>query len=74
METVVAQVKAQLEAQGHIGSVKLVATPNTVTLIAGAPYRPVQMVLLVSRSLDELLTFCDLDCTAFAYDGSEVIP
>eukprot|EP00011_Vannellida_sp_DIVA3-517-6-12_P013022 CAMPEP_0114624118 /NCGR_PEP_ID=MMETSP0168-20121206/10607_1 /TAXON_ID=95228 ORGANISM="Vannella sp., Strain DIVA3 517/6/12" /NCGR_SAMPLE_ID=MMETSP0168 /ASSEMBLY_ACC=CAM_ASM_000044 /LENGTH=1083 /DNA_ID=CAMNT_0001835393 /DNA_START=34 /DNA_END=3282 /DNA_ORIENTATION=+ len=50
----------------------LLRTSNAVTICPGAPYRNIQVVLMLCSTIDEALCFCDLDCTALAFDGAHV--
>eukprot|EP00927_Polykrikos_kofoidii_P045631 TRINITY_DN3966_c0_g1_i2.p1 TRINITY_DN3966_c0_g1~~TRINITY_DN3966_c0_g1_i2.p1 ORF type:complete len:1265 (+),score=154.20 TRINITY_DN3966_c0_g1_i2:55-3849(+) len=46
-----------------------VQTPNSVTVCGCPPYRRVQLVTKVAETISELLSFVDLPCTGYIYDG-----
>lgn len=50
----------------------VVKTANTITICSEFPYRHVQIVVSVCRSIEEHLISSDLDCVSSAYDGSNV--
>lgn len=50
----------------------VVRTANTISICSEAPYRHVQIVISVCKSIEEHLVTSDLDCVASAYDGSNV--
>ena len=47
-------------------------TPCSVQIIGDFPLRHVQIITVINKSLDEYLLFCDLDCTALAFDGQQL--
>eukprot|EP01127_Copromyxa_protea_P018633 TRINITY_DN5907_c0_g1_i1.p1 TRINITY_DN5907_c0_g1~~TRINITY_DN5907_c0_g1_i1.p1 ORF type:complete len:969 (-),score=179.77 TRINITY_DN5907_c0_g1_i1:104-3010(-) len=49
-----------------------VRTANTVSICSKRPYRHVQIVTSVFRSIEEFMIFPDLDCVSCVYDGSNV--
>lgn len=48
-------------------------TKNTLTVVGGHPLPNVQLVCKTVRSCQELLVHSDVDCTAMAYDGANVL-
>ena len=54
------------------GPSALIRTHNAITICSQRPYRNVQIVLSMYRSVHELLDFVDLDCTAVCFDGNNV--
>mmetsp|Transcript_52796 Transcript_52796/g.123484 ORF Transcript_52796/g.123484 Transcript_52796/m.123484 type:complete len:1401 (-) Transcript_52796:51-4253(-) len=50
----------------------VLTTKNAITICGQWPTRPVQIVFYVCETLDETLSYCDLDCTAIAFDGRDV--
>ena len=49
-----------------------VRTKNAITIASHYPVRHVQIVLRLYKSISEILTGFDVDCSCFAYDGKEV--
>jgi ankyrin repeat protein len=49
-----------------------VRTKNAVTIVSQYPTRHVQIVLRIYRSISEILTGFDVDCSCAAYDGTQV--
>ncbi|PGH19662.1 hypothetical protein AJ80_03817 [Polytolypa hystricis UAMH7299] len=49
-----------------------IRTKNTITIVSKYPIRHVQVVLRLYKSVSEILTGFDVDCSCFAYDGSQV--
>ncbi|KAF2818991.1 ankyrin [Ophiobolus disseminans] len=49
-----------------------VRTKNAVTIVSQYPTRHVQIVLRIYRSISEILTGFDVDCSCAAYDGNQV--
>ncbi|CAA9958257.1 Ankyrin repeat protein [Pyrenophora teres f. maculata] len=49
-----------------------VRTKNAITIASQYPTRHVQIVLRIYRSISEILTGFDVDCSCAAYDGSQV--
>jgi ankyrin repeat protein len=49
-----------------------VRTKNAITIVSQYPTRHVQIVLRIYRSISEILTGFDVDCSCAAYDGSQV--
>ncbi|KAK5111614.1 hypothetical protein LTR85_011792 [Meristemomyces frigidus] len=49
-----------------------IRTKNTVTIASQYPVRHVQIVLRIYRSISEILTGFDVDCSCVAYDGQQV--
>ncbi|KAH8704467.1 hypothetical protein GQ44DRAFT_831459 [Phaeosphaeriaceae sp. PMI808] len=49
-----------------------VRTKNAITIVSQYPTRHVQVVLRIYRSISEILTGFDVDCSCAAYDGSQV--
>ncbi len=52
-----------------VGECIMVRTPNSLTFVPHFPQRHIQIILLPTRTLSEMLLFADLDCTALAFDG-----
>jgi hypothetical protein len=49
-----------------------IRTKNTITIASQYPTRHVQIVLRIYRSVAEILTGFDVDCSCTAYDGHQV--
>lgn len=49
-----------------------VRTKNTITIVSQYPTRHVQIVLRIYKSISEILTGFDVDCSCAAYDGKQV--
>lgn len=49
-----------------------VRTKNTITIASQYPTRHVQIVLRIYKSISEILTGFDVDCSCGAYDGKQV--
>lgn len=49
-----------------------IRTKNTITIASQYPTRHVQIVLRIYRSVAEILTGFDVDCSCAAYDGQQV--
>jgi ankyrin repeat protein len=49
-----------------------IRTKNAITIASSYPTRHVQIVLRIYRSVSEILTGFDVDCSCAAYDGSQV--
>lgn len=49
-----------------------IRTKNTITIASQFPSRHVQIVLRIYRSVAEILTGFDVDCSCAAYDGKQV--
>jgi len=49
-----------------------VRTKNAITIASHYPIRHVQIVLRLYKSVSEILTGFDVDCSCFVYDGSQV--
>ncbi|KAI1764033.1 ankyrin [Hypoxylon sp. FL1150] len=55
-----------------LSEVTVVRTKNAVTICSQYPTRHVQIVLRVYKSISEILTGFDIDCSCAAYDGKQV--
>jgi ankyrin repeat protein len=64
----------QIEKQVRVvaGCTTTVRTKNAVTICSEYPRRHVQIVLRIYKSVSEILTGFDVDCSCAAYDGSQV--
>lgn len=49
-----------------------IRTKNTITIASQYPTRHVQIVLRIYKSISEMLTGFDVDCSCAAYDGKQV--
>ncbi|KAA8645611.1 hypothetical protein EYZ11_003498 [Aspergillus tanneri] len=49
-----------------------VRTKNTITIVSQYPTRHVQIVLRIYKSIAEILTGFDVDCSCAAFDGKQV--
>lgn len=49
-----------------------IRTKNTITIVSQYPVRHVQIVLRIYKSITEILTGFDVDCSCAAYDGKQV--
>ncbi|KAL8726219.1 MAG: hypothetical protein Q9166_006844 [cf. Caloplaca sp. 2 TL-2023] len=52
--------------------VTTVRTKNAITVASRYPIRHVQIVLRLYKSVSEILSGFDVDCSCFAYDGNQV--
>ncbi|KAL9594574.1 MAG: hypothetical protein Q9219_006958 [cf. Caloplaca sp. 3 TL-2023] len=52
--------------------VTIVRTKNAITIASHYPVRHVQIVLRLYKSVSEILSGFDVDCSCFAYDGNQV--
>ncbi|KAI1426426.1 ankyrin repeat protein [Xylaria sp. FL1777] len=55
-----------------LSEVTVVRTKNAITICSQYPIRHVQIVLRVYKSVSEILTGFDIDCSGAAYDGKQV--
>ncbi|KAI8633475.1 ankyrin repeat protein [Xylariaceae sp. FL1651] len=55
-----------------LSEVTVVRTKNAITICSQYPTRHVQIVLRVYKSISEILTGFDIDCSGAAYDGKQV--
>ncbi|KAI1467469.1 ankyrin [Daldinia caldariorum] len=55
-----------------LSEVTVVRTKNAITICSQYPTRHIQIVLRVYRSISEILTGFDIDCSCAAYDGEQV--
>ncbi|TGJ87446.1 hypothetical protein E0Z10_g1316 [Xylaria hypoxylon] len=55
-----------------LSEVTIVRTKNAITICSQYPTRHVQIVLRVYKSVSEILTGFDIDCSGAAYDGKQV--
>ncbi|KAH9887785.1 ankyrin repeat protein [Xylariomycetidae sp. FL2044] len=55
-----------------LSEVTVVRTKNAITICSQYPTRHVQIVLRVYKSVSEILTAFDIDCSGAAYDGKQV--
>ncbi|KAI1137936.1 ankyrin [Hypoxylon sp. FL0543] len=55
-----------------LSEVIVVRTKNAITICSQYPTRHVQIVLRVYKSISEILTGFDIDCSGAAYDGNQV--
>ena len=49
-----------------------IRTKNAITIVSQYPSRHIQIVLRLYKSISEILTGFDVDCSCVAYDGSNV--
>ncbi|KAB8238727.1 ankyrin repeat protein [Aspergillus alliaceus] len=49
-----------------------IRTKNTITIVSQYPTRHVQIVLRIYKSISEILTGFDVDCSCAAFDGKQV--
>lgn len=49
-----------------------IRTKNTITIASQYPTRHVQIVLRIYKSMAEILTGFDVDCSCVAYDGTQI--
>ncbi len=50
----------------------VIRTKNAITIVSEYPTRHVQIVLRLYKSMSEILTGFDVDCSCVAYDGQQV--
>ncbi|KAI2783473.1 ankyrin [Daldinia loculata] len=55
-----------------LSEVTVVRTKNAITICSQYPTRHIQIVLRVYKSISEILTGFDIDCSCAAYDGEHV--
>ncbi|KAI1119584.1 ankyrin repeat protein [Nemania sp. NC0429] len=55
-----------------LSEVTVVRTKNAITICSQYPTRHIQIVLRVYKSISEILTGFDIDCSGAAYDGKQV--
>ncbi|KAI1176036.1 ankyrin repeat protein [Nemania sp. FL0916] len=55
-----------------LSEVTVVRTKNAITICSQYPTRHIQVVLRVYKSISEILTGFDIDCSGAAYDGNQV--
>ncbi|KAI0521370.1 ankyrin repeat protein [Xylaria bambusicola] len=55
-----------------LSEVTVVRTKNAITICSQYPTRHIQIVLRVYKSVSEILTGFDIDCSGAAYDGNQV--
>ncbi|KAI0543186.1 ankyrin repeat protein [Xylaria digitata] len=55
-----------------LSEVTIVRTKNAITICSQYPTRHIQIVLRVYKSISEILTGFDIDCSGAAYDGKQV--
>ncbi|KAF3061193.1 hypothetical protein GL218_03903 [Daldinia childiae] len=55
-----------------LSEVTVVRTKNAITICSQYPTRHIQIVLRVYKSISEILTGFDIDCSCAAYDGEQV--
>ncbi|KAI0111527.1 ankyrin [Daldinia grandis] len=55
-----------------LSEVTVVRTKNAITICSQYPTRHIQIVLRVYKSISEILTGFDIDCSGAAYDGEQV--
>lgn len=51
---------------------KIYKTDTTINIIGNKGTRPVQIPLKISKSIEHLLLFFDMDCASIAYDGKDL--
>jgi ankyrin repeat protein len=49
-----------------------IRTKHAITIVSKYPVRHVQIVLRIYKSISEILTGFDVDCSCVAYDGSQI--
>ncbi|KAF2070135.1 hypothetical protein CYY_008548 [Polysphondylium violaceum] len=52
---------------------RFVRTPNSVTIVSAYPYRPIQIISIFSKSMQDQLNRTDLDCLAHVFTGDNII-
>ncbi|KAK6958209.1 hypothetical protein Daesc_001004 [Daldinia eschscholtzii] len=55
-----------------LSEVTVVRTKNAITICSQYPTRHIQIVLRVYKTISEILTGFDIDCSCAAYDGQQV--
>ncbi|KAL8692808.1 MAG: hypothetical protein Q9224_003884 [Gallowayella concinna] len=65
------QIEASIR-NAILEEVTTVRTKNAITIASHYPIRHVQIVLRLYKSVSEVLSGFDVDCSCFAYDGSQV--
>ncbi|EGC40178.1 hypothetical protein DICPUDRAFT_74353 [Dictyostelium purpureum] len=53
-------------------SFTFVRSPNAITFIGTYPFRKIQFIIKIYKSVDHLLSAFDMDCVKVFYDGSNV--
>ncbi|KAK8874319.1 ankyrin repeat protein [Apiospora arundinis] len=65
------QIETQIR-DAILAETTVVRTKNAITICSQYPTRHVQIVLRVYKSVSEILTGFDIDCSGAAYDGQQV--
>ncbi|KAK7951449.1 uncharacterized protein PG986_007177 [Apiospora aurea] len=65
------QIETQIR-DAILAEATVVRTKNAITICSQYPTRHVQIVLRVYKSVSEILTGFDIDCSGAAYDGQQV--
>eukprot|EP01132_Coremiostelium_polycephalum_P003278 gene3278-4106_t len=72
IEELAEQIRDTLLELNHGKSYWFVRSQNSITILSEYPFRPIQLMVLFVKSVDELLLFFDMDCACCAYDGETV--
>lgn len=59
-------------ARSWCPQLRLMRTANAISIWCGWPLRTIQVMVVMYRRMDEVLSFFDLDCISLGYDGSNV--
>ncbi|KIW13836.1 hypothetical protein PV08_06616 [Exophiala spinifera] len=65
------QIEAKIR-DSILAETTTIRTKNAITIVSEYPTRHVQIVLRLYKSISEILTGFDVDCSCVAYDGEQV--
>ncbi|KAN0033689.1 hypothetical protein ACTFIV_000151 [Dictyostelium citrinum] len=72
LEEVALKIQSNLISKSDHTDLRFVRTQNSITIVSSYPYRPIQLMIFFIRSIEDLISFYDLDCVATAYNGENV--
>lgn len=73
LQAVFAALRAAVMKQNPSAEVVFVKTANTVTMVAPAPYRKIQIINRLYHGKSNILNGFDIDCVCVGYDGKSVL-
>ncbi|KAK5584202.1 hypothetical protein RB653_005810 [Dictyostelium firmibasis] len=72
LEEVALKIQSNINSKSDHMDLRFVRTQNSITIVSSYPYRPIQLMIFFIRSIEDLISFYDLDCVATAYNGENV--
>ncbi|KAM9961304.1 hypothetical protein ACTFIR_004144 [Dictyostelium discoideum] len=72
LEEVALKIHSNLISKSDHTDLRFVRTQNSITIVSSYPYRPIQLMIFFIRSIEDLISFYDLDCVTTAYNGENV--